>query len=270
MQDRTTRPLLLSIMQYEVPLAAGTMDVLGVLAKARAFGVDGVELRPEAWPAYQRELPAVRARLAEEGLLVTWATRSLLFGDAQAQATLRADVDAAQRLGAPLVRLFSGAVPPDDDAAAWAGAAAAVAYAAERGVVLALENYSGTPGGTLAEVRRVLERLPSPALGTTYDMGNYAVRGEDPLAALRVVGPRVVYAHLKDGPFVAGGAPPFQGAPPFTYLGGGSLPLREILAGLDALPGRILYTFEFRGGGDPDGRIRASLAFLQAFQVPGT
>jgi len=31
---------------------------------------------------------------------------------------------------------------------------------------------------------------------------------------------------------------------------------------LEALPQRLLYCFEFRGEGDPDGRIAQSLAYM--------
>ena len=32
---------------------------------------------------------------------------------------------------------------------------------------------------------------------------------------------------------------------------------------VEALPQRLLYCFEFRGGGDPDGRITRSLEYLR-------
>jgi hypothetical protein len=38
--------------------------------------------------------------------------------------------------------------------------------------------------------------------------------------------------------------------------------LPAILAELDNLPQEMIYCFEFSGGGDPDGRITKSLAYL--------
>ena len=250
------RPVLISVMQYSDELTAGTLGVLDVIRAARRLGADDVELRPEFWRDQDNELPAARELVGELGLLVTYATTATLFSAAEEGArTLRRDIDDARALGSPQVRVFQGPAPADDDEEGWEAGRAVVEYAAARGVVLALENYSGTPGGRVAEIARVLDRLPSPALATNIDIGNYARHGEDIPAAIRAVGGRAVSAHLKD-----------QGGPPAwpTYaLGDGALPLREALAELDRLPQRLLYCFEFRGGGHPDGRIAKSLAYLR-------
>ena len=39
--------------------------------------------------------------------------------------------------------------------------------------------------------------VSSPSLGTNLDIGNYALNGQDVPAAIRALGPRIVYAHLK-------------------------------------------------------------------------
>jgi sugar phosphate isomerase/epimerase len=122
-------------------------------------------------------------------------------------------------------------------------------------VVLALENYVGTPGGTLAEIAHVLGCIESSALGTNIDIGNYVVRGQDVVDAIRTVGHRAVYAHLKDRPDDPDG--------PHTYLGGGVMDLGPILDELDRLSQEMTYCFEFPGGGEPDERIRRSLAYLR-------
>ncbi len=248
------RPVLISVMQYQDELASGTVGALDLIEAARRFGVAGVELRPEAWRDQDHELPAARALAERLGLLLTYATTTTLFGDAGGEA-LRRDIADTRALGASQLRVFPGPVPADDDAGDWVAAERAVGHAAAHGVTLALENYSGTPGGRVAEIARVLARIQSPALATNIDPGNYARHGEDIVAAIRAVGGRAVSAHLKDQ-----GADP---AEPPTALGEGVLPLRDILAALDHLPQRLLYCFEFRGGGDPEGRIARSLAWLR-------
>ena len=250
------RPILISVVQYHDELTAGRMEIVDIIRKAEGHGVDGVELRPEYWRDKGRELAAARASLDGRDLLVTYATRTTLFGDDEGRGrALRDDIDDAQALGAPQLRVFQGPAPADDDQRGWDAAREAVAYAAARGVVIALENYSGMPGGRVAEIARVLDQIESPALGTNIDIGNYAGHGEDVPAAIRLVGARAVSAHLKDQEGVPGHRP--------TALGAGALPLRDILAALDDLPQRILYCFEFDGGGDPDGRIGRSLVFLR-------
>ena len=47
-----------------------------------------------------------------------------------------------------------------------------------------------------------------------------------------------------------------------TYLGNGSLPLKEIISALDATGKRFPVCFEFPGEGDPEGAIRKSLEFM--------
>lgn len=247
-----SRPIVISAVQYQDELAAGRMDVLDVVKAAKRLGTDGVELRRDYWRERERELAASRDLVAGLDLLVTYATTATLFNaNEEGTRILRQDIDDALALGSPQLRVFQGEAPADDDAA-WDAAKDAVGYAASRGIVLALENFARTPGRTVAEIKRVLDRIQSPALATNIDVGNYALNGEDVVAAVRSLGSRAVSSHLKDN----------IGAST-TYLGGGTLPLRDILAELDRLPRRLVYCFEFEGGGDPDGRIVQSLAYLR-------
>ena len=250
------RPILVSVMQWEDELNAGALATRDVIATAARLGVDGVEVRPEFWRDRARELPEARALIAAHGLLVTNATRNTLFSaDPDGAAALREDIDDTVALGASQLRVFPGPLPADDDGAGWAAGRATVDYAAARGVVLALENYSGSPGGRLAELTAVLDHIPDSALAVNIDIGNYVRHGDDVPTAIRALGARAVSAHLKD----QDGPPDWESRP----LGGGTLPLGAIMAALEALPQRLLYCFEFRGGGDPEGRILASLAYLR-------
>ena len=243
-------------MQFEDELKSGARSVHEVIEIARQCGADGVELRRETWPRLDAELPLAAQQIADAGLLVTYATQATLFdGSPQGQRQLRQDIDAAATLGAPLVRFFPGLTPPSNDGAAWARAQEVVDDAAAQDVVIALENYARTPGGTLAEIQGALTRLASPALRTNLDMGNYPNHGQDVVAAIGSLSDKIIAAHLKDKT----GDP---SAPP-TFLGAGVLPLAEILDALDRLPQRIYCIFEFRGGDDPVGRIERSLAYLK-------
>jgi sugar phosphate isomerase/epimerase len=250
------RPILISVMQFEEELKRGSMTIFDLMETAQRLGANGVELRRELWPAWQDELPLARHRLEDESLLVTYATFVTLFSaDNTDQTVLRSDIDAAAALGAPQLRVFLGPAPADDDQAGWDAGQAAIDYAAQQGVTIALENFARTPGGKLSEIQRTLDRIQHPALATNIDIGNYALHDEDVPAAIRTLGPRVISAHLKDQPN--------DHSQPPTYLGGGDQPLAEIFAEFDRLPQRILYCFEFRGGGDPEEGIRRSLDYLR-------
>ena len=247
------RPILLSVVQYAEALTSGAQQISDVLEAARRHGADGIEIRPEYWRDKARELPAARERAERDGLMVTYATMNTLFSAETADA-LRQDIADARALGAPQVRVFPGAVPAGDVAAGWEHGRSIARYAAEHGVTIALENYARTPGGTLAESMRTLERLQE--LRVNVDIGNYPRHGQDVPEAIRTLADRIISAHLKD-----------QGAPPddaSTALGEGALPLPAILDELERLPQRIIYCFEFGGGGDPDGRIDRSIAYLRA------
>ena len=250
------RPVLISVMQYEDELTAGTLATRDVIAAAARLGADGIEIRPEFWRDKARELPEARDLIAGHGLLVTNATRNTFFSaEPDGAARLREDIDDTRTLGAGQLRVFSGPIPADDDEAGWAAGRAMVEYAASQGIVLALENYAWTPGGRLAEIARIVGRIDSPALGVNIDIGNYPRHGDDVPTAIRTLGARAVSAHLKD----QDGPPDFVSHP----LGGGGLPLGAIMAELDRLPQRLIYCFEFRGGGDPDGRIASSLKYIR-------
>ena len=250
------RPVLISAMQFEDELKSGARSVWEVIDIAARVGADGIELRRETWPRLDAELAQAARRIADAGLLVTYATQATLFDNsAHGQRQLCRDIDAAAALGAPIVRFFPGQSPPPDDQPAWTRAQQVVEYAAAHDTVIALENYARTPGGTLAEIQLALTRLESPALRTNLDMGNYPNHDQDVVAAIERLADRIIAAHLKDKT-----ANPSD---PPTVLGAGVLPLAEILDALDRLPQRIVYIFEFRGGSDPVGRIEHSLRYLQ-------
>lgn len=192
MNVSTARPILISIAQYQEELVAGTLGVLDLVDKARSFGVQGIELRPELWPGLRSELISVRERLQDLGLMATYATRSWLFTPGVgAQIALLDDIDTAAALGCSLLRIFTGSVPPDDADSAWEGALAAVDHAQGRDVVLALENYSGSPGarssrsGTYSTAFRRPAWRPPSISATTQPTAKTCRPLFEPLATVR-------------------------------------------------------------------------------------
>jgi sugar phosphate isomerase/epimerase len=254
----SVHPVVISTVQYHDPLTDAQMTQAEVVTIARELGADGVELRADYWQDQERELPAARDLVSQLGLVVTYATGAMLFGsDGDDQQNRRQHIDDAAMLGSPLVRFFQGTAPSADDHAGWERAREVVSHATDRGVKLVVENFAREPGCRVAEIKATLDRFDSPLFGTNVDLGNYAAIGEDPVAAIRALGPRIMYTHLRDH-----GDPP-SGANA-TYLGGGSLPLRAALTEFSRLPQPIIYCFEFPGGDDPAGRIQKSLAYLRA------
>jgi len=109
-------------------------------------------------------------------------------------------IDYAAAIGAPVIRIFAGKVPKGDTEAAAldrcvAGINESLQYAAEKGVVLALENHGGitaTPEQLLAIVGRIDD---SPWFGVNFDSGNF--KTADPYGDLEKIAPYAVNAQLK-------------------------------------------------------------------------
>ena len=109
-------------------------------------------------------------------------------------------IDVAADLGAPVIRIFAGHVPPgDSEDAAVARCVDAISqvleHAARRGVFLALENHGGvtaTADGLLRLVRQVPD---SPWFGVNFDSGNF--RSADPYGELKKIAPYAVNAQIK-------------------------------------------------------------------------
>ena len=144
------RPVLVSVMQYEDELKAGTVATRDVIAVAARLGADGIEIRPEFWRDKAAELPEARDLVAAHGLQVTYATRTTLFSaEPDGAARLRDDIDDTRAIGASQLRVFSGPIPADDDSAGWAAGREMADYAAERGLLRGREK-AASPAGSAA------------------------------------------------------------------------------------------------------------------------
>jgi sugar phosphate isomerase/epimerase len=100
---------------------------------------------------------------------------------------------------APVIRIFAGQVPRGDAeeaavARAIDGLRESVAYAAERGVILALENHGGITA-TPAQMLRLVEAVDSPWFGVNLDTGNFTT--PDPYADLERIAPYAVNVQVK-------------------------------------------------------------------------
>jgi sugar phosphate isomerase/epimerase len=208
-----------------------------VIAKAAAFGYDGIEWRGGPQGHVQPELsPAARAALrrstADAGLsaLAVTAYTSLIGDDPPDRAAnidvLRRYADLAADLGAHYVRAFLGRIP--------AGADMSVLYERAADCLDSAAQYSGPLGVTIAVephdefvrssvVAPLLDRVRSPAVGVIWDIGNTYAAGEDPPEGAQLLGERISYLHIKDG--IGRGA-----AWRLTSIGQGEVPLRQVFA----------------------------------------
>ena len=119
-------------------------------------------------------------------------------------------IDLTVRLGGRFCRTLSGQNRPGLDRAraiGWCVEAIreAADYAGEHGIVLNMENhykdgYWEYPEFALrSEIfLEIVGQIDSKAFGINYDPSNAIVAGEDPLALLRKIAPRVVTMHASD------------------------------------------------------------------------
>jgi sugar phosphate isomerase/epimerase len=192
-------------------------EALDVLTK---FGVDTIELWPsnvgpkpgvtfttneenERWE--NRDIENTASLLKARGISVAcitlgfWAA-PVCFGRGGAQAytdALCGAVDAAHQLGAGIVNCYSTGIPMRIFRDALKPAAA---YAAERGVVITIENEAHDESGIPASVRDICAEINSAGLGTQYDPCNYYHAYIEPYPlAYDAIQPHISYVHLKGG-----------------------------------------------------------------------
>lgn len=187
---------------------AGQVDLFGFLDHAARTGFEGVELLDMFWTDEDAEVPKVKRVCADLGLeLPVYSISTNFFQpDAVERArqltSLRQGVDVGARLGAPLLRVFSGDLLPGysfEEGAAWVtdSLASGADYARRQGITLVLENH-GHIAGRSDQVRSIIESVGSAALRANLDTGNFLLVGEDPVEAAAALADLVALVHLKD------------------------------------------------------------------------
>jgi len=112
-------------------------------------------------------------------------------------------LELARLYDTPRIRIFSFYIPPGHDPASHRAEVIArmrelTARAADRGVILLLENEKGTYGDTASRVQDVLRSVDSPALACAFDPANYVEVGQPVDEAWWLLRPRVRHFHVKD------------------------------------------------------------------------
>jgi sugar phosphate isomerase/epimerase len=202
---------------YFDALCDGGMDYLAWIRSAPALGGEGLE----HYDGFFRSVDATDVDPVIDAMNATGQVSSMLCFSPDfthpdsAERTRQVErqqvaIDLAVRLGTKFCRTLSGQRRPglsrhDGIARTVEGLLRSLDYAANRGVVLCLENHykDGTwqypefaqPEDIFLEI---LERIDSPWLGVQYDPSNAVVGGYDPIRFLEKVMPRVVTMHASD------------------------------------------------------------------------
>jgi len=199
------------------------VSVETVLDRAAALGLDGVEILHRQMDSEENDyLQRLKREAFIRGLdLYALSIHQDFVSPDRAERARQVEhtqrcIEVAYRLGIPAIRLNSGRwktipsfnalmeacgiEPPlpghtDDEAFDWVveSIEACLPLAAERGVILALENHWGLTFRA-AGVLRILAALPSEWLRVTMDWGNFL---DEPYAELEQLAPHAVLVHAK-------------------------------------------------------------------------
>ncbi len=176
-------------------------------------------------------------------------------------ADLKTGVDTANALEVGLMRVFSGNHKEGytlADGMDWIveGLASGADYAAQHGVVLALENH-GLMAGRSDQVRQIIEAVNSPALRANLDTGNFLLVGQNPTDAARDLADLVALVHLKDFAVAPEGQTShvYKGLDGVGYtgtaVGEGQVELARIVDILQRAGYQGWLSLEYEGGQDP-------------------
>jgi len=190
---------------YRDALRQGRMSLEDFVRTCAEMGLDGVELTAYFFPSTDRStLQEVKKFCFSLGMHISGTAVGNNFALADPDQR-RAQVEMTKEwiehsvvLGSPCLRVFAGPVPQghtEEEAFQWVVACLreVVDYAAERGVVVALENHGGITS-TAEQVLRLVEAVKGPWFGLNLDFGNF--RG-DPYPQFEQVAPHVVTTHAK-------------------------------------------------------------------------
>ena len=190
---------------YRKHLTSGDMTMEGFIDLAAEEGFEGVELTNYYFTSSDTDyLHSLKRRCLVNGLSVSGAAIRSQFTLADASeraaqvATVKEWIGHSVELGAPEMRIFAGNTPEghtDEEAFHWTveGLIECAKVAAERGVVLALENHGGITL-TAGQVIRLIEAVDSEWLRLNMDTGNFR---EAPYEEMTRTAPYAVTAHMK-------------------------------------------------------------------------
>lgn len=180
--------------------------------------------------------------------------------------TIKAWIDVAAAVKAPVSRIFGcGRVSSSERPAAMErvhrGMTEAAAYAADCGVILAVENHGGYPG-TGEEQAELVEAIDSPHLRATIDVGNYMAHGQEGLDGTRAAASSAAYVHFKDFIKVPSTENPWQWDIQACTVGVGAVDLSGCLEALVDAGYDGWVALEYEGPGDERIGVFESIACM--------
>ena len=200
-----------------------TMTLFDWIDLAATLGVDGVEMYPGFFASFDADyVTKIKQHADSKNLEIPMMCCSPDFTQhdpAARAAELEKEklwIDLTAQLGGKFCRVLTGQRREDVSRAdgvrySLEGINAAIPYAAERGIVLNMENHYKDGYWKYPEFAQhldvfleIINQIDSPWFGVNFDPSNSIICGEDPLDVLAAVKHRVVSMHASDRYLISG------------------------------------------------------------------
>jgi sugar phosphate isomerase/epimerase len=190
---------------FKQEVQEGKITVYDIYDIAVRYGFDGLEIREDLLENKPSDLPYLKSLAADSGIgliyaYMNWPVDKDLVTMKRNVPCILQHLDEAVILGAKVMKTGFG--PVDDlyelTEAHFEVLKEIAAGAKAREVILCLENSDKTSGSNAAVIRDIVTKVNSPFFKITYDGGNFAIVGKDPVQALKTMAENVSYVHLKD------------------------------------------------------------------------
>ena len=251
--------LALNAYSFDKPLRAGSMTLEDVVHFCAQHRVDALDATGYYFPGYPKVPPddyiynlKRTAFLNGVQLSGTGVRNDFAVADAAARKSdvqmVKDWIEVAGKLGAPVIRVFSGRTRPEghtfDQALEWMIPAfeECAAYGKRYGVIVGLQQHNDFLK-TADETIRVIQAVNSPWFGDILDVGS--LRQNDPYAEIEKLVPYAVSWQLKENVGYGSKETPTD--------------LRRIKAIIDKVGYRGVLPFEALGSGDPRVKVASFL-----------
>ncbi len=184
------------------------MDLFEYVEYCHGLGITGVELTSYYFPekVTSEYLSKLKMHCHVLGMTISGGAIRNDFcstnGDKVEKdlAHTRQWIDYYAQLGAPVIRIFAGDAQKNEELPVTIERCAkncelACKYAAEKGVMLGLENHGGVTAKAVG-LLDIVKRINSPAFGINFDSGNFHSTS-DPYAELEMIAPYAINAQIK-------------------------------------------------------------------------
>jgi sugar phosphate isomerase/epimerase len=249
----------LNAYSFDAPLRAGAMTLADAVHFCAQHGVDALDATGYYFPGYPN-VPAdeyiynLKRTAFVNGVAIsgTGVRNDFSVADASARRNdvrmVKDWIVVASKLGAPVIRVFSGRATPEghsfDEALAWMvpDFKECAAFGQQHGVMVAIQQHNDFLK-TAAETIRVIDAVGSDWFGCILDIGS--LRSGDPYAEIEKLVPYAVSWQIKENVGRNGEEEPTD--------------LARIKAIIDRSGYRGYVPFEALGGGDPRVKVASFL-----------